>query len=235
MNHSLSIVIPCYNEQENIGHTINAVIQAVQTLKIKYEIIIVDDASNDSSREVIKKLVNNNQHITFLFNKLNIGLSKTLIKGLTLAKYEYLTWVPGDNNHPKDGLKKTYKEILKNYDLIIPYHINLNDRKFVRFILSKIYTFIVNILTSKKLKYYNGLSVYKKKYFNKSKFISYSSFNMSFLAASLVYISNRTSNYIEIPVKISEDKKSKSTSLNFKNIKKTLYFFYSLIVNGKIF
>ena len=58
---------------------------------------------------------------------------------------------------------------------------------------------------------------------------------MSFLAASLVYISNRTSNYIEIPVKISEDKKSKSTSLNFKNIKKTLYFFYSLIVNGKIF
>ena len=60
-------------------------------------------------------------------------------------------------------------------------------------------------------------------------------FNMSFLAGMLILILHKTSNYIEVPVMISEDKNSKSTSLNLINVLKTLNFFIFLVKNAKFF
>ncbi len=235
MKNSISVIIPCYNEENNICNTVKEVLDSVIFLKFNYEIIIIDDGSLDSTFTVVKNNFSKTKNIKIFKNKNNLGLSKTLTLGFSKASYNFLTWVPGDNNHPKDGLIATYEMIAKGYDLIIPFHSNLRDRKYYRYLISKMYSFILNFITRNNIRYYNGLVVFNKIFFNKDKFIFYSKFNMSFLAAFLVYMLNKSNNYTEVSVKISEDMHSKSTSLNFKNILASLYFITCLIFNAKFF
>jgi glycosyltransferase involved in cell wall biosynthesis len=235
MNYSISITIPCFNEQHNIVNTVSECIKAVSIVNLDYEIIIIDDCSSDESCMLIAKNFSNNANIRFYKNQKNLGLAKTLIKGFNLSKKEFLTWVPGDNNHPHVGLALTYSKIKKNYDLVIPFHLNINNRKVFRVYLSNIYTMIVNFLSSNNVRYYNGLIVYNRRFFIEKKTTIMANFNMSFLAGMLILILHKTSNYIEVPVMISEDKNSKSTSLNLINVLKTLNFFIFLVKNAKFF
>ena len=94
---------------------------------------------------------------------------------------------------------------------------------------------IVNFLSSNNVRYYNGLIVYNRRFFIEKKTTIMANFNMSFLAGMLILILHKTSNYIEVPVMISEDKNSKSTSLNLINVLKTLNFFIFLVKNAKFF
>lgn len=235
MKNSISVIIPCYNEEINIINTVKEVLESVIFLNFDYEIIIIDDGSRDSTFTIVKNNFSKIKNIKIFKNKNNLGLSKTLTLGFSKASYNFLTWVPGDNNHPKDGLIATYEMIGKGYDLIIPSHSNLRDRKYYRYIISKMYTFILNLISKNNISYYNGLVVFNKNLFKKDKFIFFSKFNMSFLAAYLVYMLNKSNNYTEVSVKISEDIHSKSTSLNFKNILVSLYFITCLIFNAKYF
>jgi len=235
MKNSISIIIPCYNEEKNICNTIKEVQESVNYLNFNYEIIIIDDGSFDSTFKLINRNFSKTKNIKIFKNENNLGLSKTLTIGFSKASYNYLTWVPGDNNHPKDGLIASYELISKGYDFIIPFHSNLRDRKYYRYLISNLYTYILNIISKNNIRYYNGLIVFRRKLFNRDKFFLYSRFNMSFLAAILVYMLNKSNNFTEISVMISEDEYSRSTSLNYKNILVSLYFFTCLIFNEKYF
>ena len=68
---TLSLVIPCYNEQDNLEPLVNAVREAVEPLKVSYEIVITDDCSKDKSWEILKTLAATDPRIRvqrFAFN-----------------------------------------------------------------------------------------------------------------------------------------------------------------------
>jgi glycosyltransferase involved in cell wall biosynthesis len=79
-NFTLSIIIPCYNEI----NTISELIKKVKSSSIKSkEIIIIDNCSNDGTREFLKNL--KDESLTIVFNKKNIGKGGSLAKGFKLA------------------------------------------------------------------------------------------------------------------------------------------------------
>jgi glycosyltransferase involved in cell wall biosynthesis len=77
----LSIVVPCYNEKATIEEILNEVF-AVDLGSTKKEIIIVDDCSNDGTRDILKKLSEKNKTIKIIFQDVNQGKGAALKKGI---------------------------------------------------------------------------------------------------------------------------------------------------------
>ena len=69
----LSIIVPCYNEEQRIAHTISKLLPAIDKLKISYEIIIVNDGSIDNTHTIIKDLSVDNSNIKVLSYHSNKG------------------------------------------------------------------------------------------------------------------------------------------------------------------
>ena len=105
MIRDISIVIPIYNEQDNIIQLINEVRAALEK-KINYEIIVVDDGSDDNTYEEMNKIKKINKNITFISHKKNYGQSIGLRTGIIEANSEYIVTLDGDGqNDPRDILK----------------------------------------------------------------------------------------------------------------------------------
>lgn len=91
MDFGISIVVPCYNNWRYIRELVNSIYMC--NLNVPYEIIIIDDMSNDRDKPSEFKL----EHVRFYCNKRNMGVQETRNKGLHLAKYKYVMMLDADD------------------------------------------------------------------------------------------------------------------------------------------
>ena len=83
---NLSLIIPVYNEEENLPLVYQAVFQALHPLKDTWEVIFVDDGSKDHSFEVLKSLVEKDpEHVRVLSFRRNFGQTAAIAAGLDHA------------------------------------------------------------------------------------------------------------------------------------------------------
>ena len=130
MHSKISVVIPIYNEEGNIINLIDELIPIVD--KIGGEIIIVDDNSNDASRDLILKKKNNvNIEILLLEHAKQYGQSAGLLTGIKAAKNDLIVTLDGDGqNDPKDitSMLKVWEDKNENsYLLVIGHRQNRQD------------------------------------------------------------------------------------------------------------
>ena len=130
MHSKISVVIPIYNEAGNIINLIDELIPIVD--KIGGEIIIVDDNSNDASRDLILKKKNNvNTEILLLQHAKQYGQSAGLLTGIQAAKNDLIVTLDGDGqNDPKDitSMLKVWEDNNENsYLLVIGHRQNRQD------------------------------------------------------------------------------------------------------------
>ena len=130
MYSKISVVIPIYNEEGNIINLIDELIPIVD--KIGGEIIIVDDNSNDASRDLILKKKNNvNIEILLLQHAKQYGQSAGLLTGIKAAKNDLIVTLDGDGqNDPKDinSMLKVWEDNNENsYLLVIGHRQNRQD------------------------------------------------------------------------------------------------------------
>ena len=123
MIRDISIVIPIYNEQDNIIQLIKEVRASLEK-KINYEIIVVDDGSDDNTYEVINKIKKINKNITIISHKKNYGQSIGLRTGIIEANSEYIVTLDGDGqNDPRDILK-----LIKSFDTKVSFMMVIGNR-----------------------------------------------------------------------------------------------------------
>ena len=124
MHSKISVVIPIYNEEGNIINLIDELIPIVD--KIGGEIIIVDDNSNDASRDLILKKKNNvNIEILLLQHAKQYGQSAGLLTGIKAAKNDLIVTLDGDGqNDPKDitSMLKVWEDNNENSYLLVIGH-----------------------------------------------------------------------------------------------------------------
>lgn len=130
MHSKISVVIPIYNEEGNIINLIDELIPIVD--KIGGEIIIVDDNSDDASRDLILKKKNSvNTEILLLQHAKQYGQSAGLLTGIKAAKNDLIVTLDGDGqNDPKDiiSMLKVWEDNNeKSYLLIIGHRQNRQD------------------------------------------------------------------------------------------------------------
>lgn len=103
MNNLVSIVLPVYNGEKYLSESIDSVI--AQTYQ-NWELIIIDDCSSDSSPEIAKSYVSKDSRIQYYRNEQNLKLPRSLNRGFSLAKGDYLTWTSDDNKYLPVAIEK---------------------------------------------------------------------------------------------------------------------------------
>ncbi len=103
MKPSLSLVVPCYNEEDNIQRFTCDWHAELSRHLDDFEIIIVNDASTDSTSQILRKLKGQFSQVVVLNNEKNKRYGETVFKGLKYASKDYVMWADADYSHyPKD-------------------------------------------------------------------------------------------------------------------------------------
>ncbi len=116
----LSIVVPCYNEEETVELYYAAVTKVLNTMDLDYEIIFVNDGSKDKTLEktldLYKKYPKNIRVVDF---SRNFGKEGALLAGLRHAKGDYVTVMDADLQDPPEFLPKMFETMEKNHDDVV--------------------------------------------------------------------------------------------------------------------
>ncbi|MFA7353465.1 MAG: glycosyltransferase family 2 protein [Sulfurimonadaceae bacterium] len=115
----LSIVCPCYNEEKNLEYFSKELFDTLQELDLEYEVIFVNDGSNDATLEKLKELKSIYSHIKIISLSRNFGKEAALSAGIDKAKGDVLVPIDADMQHPPHVIKDLYEEWQKGYDVVL--------------------------------------------------------------------------------------------------------------------
>src|ERR1039457_1713066 len=102
-NSLVSVVLPTYNGSRYLDESIRSVVG--QTYQ-NWELIIVDDASTDTTPQTIAEWIKSDSRIRSLRNDRNLKLSASLNKGFDISRGEFLTWTSDDNLYRATALQQ---------------------------------------------------------------------------------------------------------------------------------
>ena len=230
---SISFVIPCFNESLNIVNTVKQILLSVEKLNINlYEIIIIDDGSTDDTYLKIQNIQKKFQNIKLIRNTQNLGYGGAVKKGFELANKKYVMWIPGDNSHQGNEIKKIIANI-NNYDFVTTYYTNVKKRNFFRRWFTRLYTPFLNFIFRLDLPYYNGLTVYKTVLLQNLK-INTDSFTFQ-IEIFVNLIKKYKCNYTFVPTLLSDRDEGSSKAFKIKNVfmvlKSIMLIFFNIYFN----
>lgn len=149
----LSLVVPCYNEVENVAAFQKAVIGAFRDCGYDYEIVFVDDGSRDGTFEALKALHEKQEcPVTVVSFSRNFGKEAGLYAGLEHARGDYISLIDADLQQRPELVRDMVKilEEEPQFDIVAAYQDRRNEGKVLTFFKSSFYS-IINQLSSVKL------------------------------------------------------------------------------------
>lgn len=147
----ISIVIPVFNEDKNLELLYEKLASALKSIKKKYEIVFVDDGSEDKSFEIIRKLHENDNLIKGLSLSRNFGHQIALFAGMESAVGDVLIMMDADFQHPPEVIKMLYQKYLEGFDIVNTRRIETMGVGFFKRISSKLYYKIINLVSDLKI------------------------------------------------------------------------------------
>ena len=159
----LSIFVPCFNEQNNITNTLMAIREAAEKHELSYEVLVVDDGSTDSTKDMVKAFQDNHPkepvHL-FVLDR-NMGIGRNYVDAAFWGKGHYYMLVNGDNAEPMETLSLLFSK-LGEADIVIPYFADLDSRRWYRRLTSKSFTRLINTISGLNVMYYNGPCIHRR-------------------------------------------------------------------------
>jgi dolichol-phosphate mannosyltransferase len=211
---SLSIIIPAYNESENIIDTLENVTKALEPLSLRHEILVIDDGSADTTAALVTSNLNRFPAVRLLVNERNMGFGWSYRRGVDAASLDHIVMVHGDNAWGHETLREFFSRV-GQADVIVGYTRNMwGTRTKTRTLISKAYTLAVNLITRRRLKYYNGLQIHTAPVL---KGLRIQSSGYGFQSEVLVKSLRRTRTVIEVPMDLIEREKGESKAFRLKN------------------
>ena len=215
MPGSLSIIIPAYNEADNILETLENVTKALAPLDLEHEILVIDDGSADETAALVTSNLHRFPHVTLLANERNMGFGWSYRRGVDAASLDHIVMVHGDNAWGHETLREFFSHT-GQADLIVGYTRDMwGSRTKTRTLISKAYTLVVNLITRRRLKYYNGLQIHRAPVL---KSLRIESTGYGFQSEVLVKSLRRTRTVLEVPMDLIEREKGESKAFRLKNV-----------------
>ena len=114
----LSIVIPSYNEEQNIANTAEVLAKLLEQEKIEYELVFVNDGSKDNTYPEIQKAAQTNPHIKGASFSRNFGKEACIFAGLQLAVGDAVVVMDCDLQHPPQTILEMWKLWKEGYEVV---------------------------------------------------------------------------------------------------------------------
>jgi len=144
--HMFSIVLPAFNEADNIGNLVKDLVKNFQKNNISFEIVVVDDGSTDNTRSVAEDLKREIPQLTLVSYSPNRGIGSAVRAGLEQAKGEILGFMVSDGQITGSEVVKVYNELIdKNLEICKGIRKKRADT-FLRAFQSKVYNILFFVL-----------------------------------------------------------------------------------------
>ena len=161
---NLSIVIPLLNEQNSLEELTNSISTVVKSLRLEFEIILIDDGSTDNSWKTISKICSNNQNVKGIRFLKNFGKSQALSAGFKACKGDVVVTMDADLQDDPNEIPELYKKVKEEkFDLVSGWKKVRYDSIIFKNFPSKIFNWAARITSGIKLNDFNcGIKAYKK-------------------------------------------------------------------------
>jgi glycosyltransferase involved in cell wall biosynthesis len=159
----ISVIIPIYNEHESLPLLIQKVADVFEHYPCHYEIICVDDGSQDGSTELLRQIAHRREDVVAVIFRRNYGQTPAMAAGFQYAQGDIIVSLDGDlQNEPKD-IPVLISKLEEGYDLVSGWRKNRQDATLTRLVPSKIANFIIGRVTGVKLHDYGcSLKAYRR-------------------------------------------------------------------------
>jgi glycosyltransferase involved in cell wall biosynthesis len=142
-----SIVIPLYNEQNNVRPLYSRIVAAMAELKGNYEIVFVDDGSRDDTFKVLSTICNGDRRVTAVRLRKNFGQTAGLQAGFDFAQGEVIISMDGDLQHDPAEIPAFIAKLSEGYDIVSGWRFQRQDGWFTRRLPSRIANWVMASLT----------------------------------------------------------------------------------------
>ncbi len=162
----ISIVIPCYNEQENVAGIAAAVKNQFDTVEIlqkyDYEILFMDNDSRDETRARIRELAAEDKHIKAIFNAKNFGQFNSPYYGMLQTEGDATMLMAADFQDPPEMIAKFVEGWEEGYKIVIGIKAHSTDGKFIYALRCLYYKMIRKFSQVDQIEHFTGFGLYDR-------------------------------------------------------------------------
>lgn len=160
----ITIVIPTYNEEENIDLIYKRVSNVFQTEldDYGYQIMFIDNCSKDRSRKKIKALAEKDEHVQYIFNVRNFGFSKSTFYGLTQAEGDAAVLLYADMQDPPETIVRFVWEWEQGNRVVAGIKNASKENPFLYFVRQSFYRLMNRIAEIQHIEQFTGFGLYDR-------------------------------------------------------------------------
>ncbi len=147
----ISVVIPIFNEEESVERLYQQLRVACDQIGRPYEIIFVDDGSQDRSFFILKKLWSQDTRLKVIGFRKNYGQTAAMTAGFEYAQGQIVVSLDGDLQNDPDDIPKLVTRIEEGFDVVSGWRVNRKDKYWTRRFPSQIANWIISRVTGVKL------------------------------------------------------------------------------------
>ena len=150
----ISIVVPCYNEEESIPLFYQEMIKIVEKMKkqVTFELIFVNDGSKDKTLEELRKLASTDKNVHYVSFSRNFGKEAAMLAGLEASTGDYVTTMDVDLQDPPYLLEEMYRLVTEEgYDCVATKSTSRNGYSFFRKFCTKWYYRIIGAISKTEM------------------------------------------------------------------------------------
>ena len=162
----ISIIVPLYNEEESVHPLANEIKKVVNPLRIQYEVIFIDDGSNDLSLRKIKEICGNDRRFRYISFRKNYGKSAALQTGFKYVTGDAIITMDADLQDDPKEIPNLLNKLDEGYDLCSGWKKKRRD-PIIKKYSSKFFNFVTRVFSGIKIHDFNcGLKAYRREVVN---------------------------------------------------------------------
>ena len=146
----LSVLVPAYNEVENLPRLYEAVTDALAALGLSYELIVVDDGSTDGTDRVLKEIADRDARVKVIQLRRNFGQTAAMAAGFDHARGDVVVPLDGDLQNDPADIPRLLAKLDEGYDLVSGWRRDRHDGA-VRTLMSKLANRLIGLVTGVRL------------------------------------------------------------------------------------
>jgi glycosyltransferase involved in cell wall biosynthesis len=151
MKPKISVILPIYNERENIAPLISEIESVLLPLRNPFEILVVDDGSKDGSAQVLQEIARRDSYVKVIRFRSNSGQTAALDAGIRHASGDYLITMDSDLQNDPHDIPKMLQLLEQGYDGVMGWRADRKDKLFLRKIPSKLANLFIRSLWKSQL------------------------------------------------------------------------------------
>lgn len=140
----LSLIVPCYNEQDVIGLFYETIKNVFKQYEKEYEIIFVNDGSKDNTLNKIVEFAGRDEHIKYISFSRNFGKESAMLAGMKFARGEYVGILDADLQHPPELILEMVGALEEGYDVAAARRVDRKGESKIKSYFSKKFYSVIN-------------------------------------------------------------------------------------------